>query len=196
MSTFWQRLSFAFRSFFRILFHGTLPDDVVEELCPARAPIAVNTAAPARPAPMDRMDRERMDRKPPAEIPPGAAEDGAIHMLALLQRDGRLIDFLFEDVAPYPDAQLGAAVRSVHQSCRGVIDHYFTLDSVIQSEEDQPVMVQAGLDPASIKLIGNVTGKPPLRGVLRHRGWIVTSAKLPSLPAEGRKVIAPAEVEV
>jgi hypothetical protein len=117
-------------------------------------------------------------------------------MLALLQRDGRLIDFLIEDISPYPDAQLGAAVRSVHQSCKSVLDRYFTMSAVIPSEEDQPVTVQAGSDPASIKLIGNVAGRPPLRGVLRHRGWIVSAAKLPSLPAEGRKVIAPAEVEV
>ena len=36
----------------------------------------------------------------------------------LLQRDGRLVDFRFEDVAVYSDAQVGAAVQEVHASCR------------------------------------------------------------------------------
>ena len=118
-------------------------------------------------------------------------------MLALLQREGRLIDFFAEDVTPYPDAQLGAAVRSVHQSCRQALEQYVKLEPIISSEEDQPVMVQAGFDPAAIKVIGNVTGKPPLRGLLRHRGWRATQVNLPSLPeGEGRSVVAPAEVEI
>ena len=59
-------------------------------------------------------------------------------MLALLQRDGRLIDFLAEDVTPYPDAQLGAAVRSVHESSRQVLERYVKLEPIIASDEDQP----------------------------------------------------------
>ena len=118
-------------------------------------------------------------------------------MLALLQRDGRLIDFLTEDVAPYPDAQLGAAVRSVHESSRQVLERYVKLEPVIASDEDQPVTLQAGFDPASIKVIGNATGKPPFRGLLRHRGWRATQVNLPSLPeGSGRSVVAPAEVEI
>jgi hypothetical protein len=118
-------------------------------------------------------------------------------MLALLQRDGRLVDFLAEDVTPYPDTQLGAAVRTVHESCRQVLERYVKLEPVIRSEEDQPVTVPAGFDPASIKLIGNITGKPPLRGLLRHRGWRATQVNLPSLPeGTSRSVVAPAEVEI
>jgi hypothetical protein len=118
-------------------------------------------------------------------------------MLALLQREGRLIDFLVEDVTPYPDAQLGAAVRSVHENCRQVVERYFKLEPIIASEEDRPVTVPAGFDPASIKVIGNVTGKPPLRGLLRHRGWRASQVNLPSLPeGAGRSVVAPAEVEI
>jgi hypothetical protein len=118
-------------------------------------------------------------------------------MLGLLQRDGRLIDFLSEDVAAYPDAQLGAAVRSIHTSCRQVLERYVKLDPVIASEEDQPVTVPAGFDPAAIKLVGNVTGEPPIRGVLRHRGWRVKEVTLPSLPqGSGRAIVAPAEVEI
>ena len=100
-------------------------------------------------------------------------------MLALLQRDGRLIDFLAEDISAYPDAQLGAAVRKIHETCRQVLDHYVKLEPIMNSEEDQPVTVQAGFDPAAIKLIGNVAGEPPMRGLLRHKGWRVKEVNLP-----------------
>ena len=118
-------------------------------------------------------------------------------MLALLQRDGRLIDFLAENISAYPDTQLGAAVRTIHETCRQVLDRYVKLEPILDSEEDQPVTVQAGFDPAAIKLIGNVAGQPPVRGLLRHKGWRVKEVNLPPLPpAAGRMVIAPAEVEL
>jgi hypothetical protein len=123
--------------------------------------------------------------------------DRAIQMLALLQRDGRLIDFLAEDVSPYPDGQLGAAVRTIHTSCKQVLDRYLKLEPVLNSEEDQPVALQNGFDPAAVKLIGNVGGVVPTKGILRHRGWRVKEANLPSLPqGAGREIIAPAEVEI
>jgi len=123
--------------------------------------------------------------------------DRAVQMLALFQRDGRLVDFLTEDVAPYPDAQLGAAVRSIHTSCRQVLDRYLKLEPVLDSDEDQLLTVPAGFDPAAIKLVGNVTGEPPFRGLLRHRGWRVAEVNLPSLPqGTGRAIVAPAEVEL
>ena len=123
--------------------------------------------------------------------------DRAVQMLALLQRDGRLIDFLAENISAYPDTQLGAAVRTIHETCRQVLDRYVKLEPIFDSEEDQPVTVQAGFDPAAIKLIGNVAGQPPVRGMLRHKGWRVKEVNLPPLPsAAGRMVIAPAEVEL
>jgi len=118
-------------------------------------------------------------------------------MLALLQRDGRLVDFLEEDVSSYPDGQLGAAVRSIHTSCRQVLERYIKLEPVLPSEEDHPVTVQPGFDAAAIKLVGNVSGELPIRGLLRHRGWRVAAVTLPSLPqGSGRAIVAPAEVEV
>lgn len=118
-------------------------------------------------------------------------------MLALLQRDGRFIDFLVEDIAPYPDEQLGAAVRTIHETCRQVLDRYVKLEPIPNSEEQQAVTVQARFDPAAIKLIGNVAGEPPVRGVLRHKGWRLKEMNLPPLPqGAGRIMLAPAEVEL
>ena len=178
-----KRIAYSLRCFFALLFYGRIPESIAQELgmTPAAA-VPVAPAAPPRP-------RETEARPPDY--------DRAIQMLALLQREGRLIDFIAEDVTPYPDAQLGAAVRSVHQSCRQALERYVKLEPVISSEEDRPVTLEAGFDPASIKVIGNVTGKPPLRGLLRHRGWRAAQVNLPSLPeGEGRTVVAPAEVEI
>jgi hypothetical protein len=85
----------------------------------------------------------------------------------------------------------------VHESCRQVLERYIKLEPIIAADEDQPVTLEAGFDPTSIKLIGNVTVKLPLRGLLRHRGWRVIQVNLPSLPqGPGRSVVAPAEVEI
>jgi hypothetical protein len=178
-----KKISYALRCFFSILLRGEIPEDVAAELAKAPAASARTAELPATGKVAEKDASESLDR--------------AVQMLALLQRDGRLVDFLAEDVGPYPDSQLGAAVRTVHESCRQVLERYVKLEPVITSEEDQPVTVPAGFDPASIKLIGNITGKPPLRGLLRHRGWRATQVNLPSLPkGTGRSVVAPAEVEI
>ena len=39
-----------------------------------------------------------------------------LRVLAVLQRDGRLVDFLEEEIDGYSDAQVGAAVRDIHRS--------------------------------------------------------------------------------
>jgi len=78
-----------------------------------------------------------------------------------------------------------------------VLEQYVKLEPILNSEEDQPVTLQSRFDPAAIKLLGNVTGQPPIRGVLRHKGWQVKDVNLPPLPpTSGRMVIAPAEVEI
>jgi hypothetical protein len=180
MMGFGKRLSYAFRCFFSVLSNGEIPYEIAPEIAPELG----------RQAPV-------FERAPEVETPAPESSDRAVQMLAILQRDGRLIDFITEDIAPYKDAQIGAAARDVHESCRKAIDHYITLEPVIASEEGQPVTVEPGFDPAAIKLVGNVTGRPPLRGLLRHRGWRVARVNLAPLPeSDGRLIIAPAEVEI
>jgi hypothetical protein len=196
MIGFGQRVSFAFRSFFRILTAGEIPGDVAQSLSaqPARAEPELAPAPPPA-APLPPVEAPAVEA--PAVEKTEATTDRAVQMLAILQRDGRLIDFFTEDIAPYSDAQIGAAVRELQQSCRQTLERYIKLEPIIASEEGQSVTVPDPFDPATMKLIGNVAGKPPLRGVLRHRGWRVSEVKLPPLPeGEGRLVIAPAEVEM
>ena len=180
MIAFSTRVSYAFSCFFAILSKGEIPQGIARDLI--ASPSTTSVSSPGRIAADKTLD-DSVDR--------------AVQMLALFQRDGRLVDFLVEDVSPYPDGQLGAAVRSIHDSCRQVLDRYIKLEPVISAEEDQPVSVLPGMDQAAIKLVGNVVGTPPVKGVLRHRGWKVTEVSLPSLPeGSGRKIVAPAEVEI
>jgi hypothetical protein len=121
-----------------------------------------------------------------------------LRVLALLQRDGRLVDFLQEDIDAYADAQIGAAVRDIHRGCRKSLHDYLTIEPIISAEEEAPVTVPSDFDPAAIRLIGNVNGAPPFRGVLKHHGWRVKAVHLPVLPVarDDSSVLSPAEVEI
>lgn len=186
MNGFWERVGIAFRCFFSILFYGDIPNDIAQMRVRPSGQVPQTPAAQAPGA-----SPKETERPVPEPF------DRAVQMLALLQRDGRLIDFLAENISPYPDAQLGAAARTIHESCRKVLEQYVKLEPILNSDEDQPVTVQSRFDPAAIKLLGNVTGQTPIRGVLRHKGWQVKDVNLPPLPqGSGRMVVAPAEVEI
>jgi hypothetical protein len=173
MDGLWTRVKLAFAAFFTILFQGRLPAAL------QNAPPATPPAAAAPPPPVD------------------SQSDRAVQMLALLQRDGRLIDFLMEDVAGYGDAQIGAAVRDVHAGCRGVLTRYVTLEPILPGTEGERMNVSPDLDPAAVRLLGNVSGRPPFPGTLLHRGWRAAKIELPPLGAPAsRSVVAQAEVEV
>lgn len=122
----------------------------------------------------------------------------AVSLLAVLQREARLIDFLKENITPYDDAQVGAAVRDVHRGAAAVLDRLFALRPVLNDAEGSNVSVPAGADAGRITLTGNVAGQPPYRGVVRHQGWEATQLQLPEWTggASAAKVVAPAEVEI
>jgi hypothetical protein len=168
------RLGLAFRCFFRVLAGKPPPEEAFGRPSP-----------PLLPA--------------PAPTPPPPRDEGtaAVQILALLQKEGRLLDFLQEEIGGYADEQVGAAVRSIHAGCRKVLGEHVGLTPVLAGEEESKVEVPRGFDPSRIRLIGNVTGEPPFSGVLRHHGWRATALKLPASPAGfDSSVIAPAEVEL
>jgi hypothetical protein len=123
--------------------------------------------------------------------------DSALQLLGLLQQEGRLVDFLQEDVAPYTDEEIGAAVRVVHEGCRKVLQEHVTLAPIRQETEGARVTLEPDFDASAVRPTGNLVGEPPFSGTLAHRGWRATEVRLPKL-AEGHdvEVIAPAEVEL
>jgi hypothetical protein len=169
-----NRILFAFRSFFSILFTNSLAPDIALAFGYSKAaPVKVPTAPPK---------------------PLAGPADGAIQMLAVLQRDARLVDFLMEDISGYPDDQVGAAVRDVQAQARETLGRYLQLEPVIDSVEGTFSKAE-GLDSAQVKFIGKVppSGKAP-GGVLRHRGWKASKVDLPQ--AAPGTLLAPAELEV
>ncbi|MFZ2630957.1 MAG: DUF2760 domain-containing protein [Desulfosalsimonadaceae bacterium] len=120
-----------------------------------------------------------------------------LHLLTVLQREGRLIDFFAEDLSAYDDAQIGAAVRSIQDNCKSSLKKYLNPKSVMDQNEGDEIVVPADFDPNAIKLTGNVSGEPPFRGILRHKGWRASKLELPTLSAaRDSHIIAPAEIEI
>jgi hypothetical protein len=122
----------------------------------------------------------------------------AVQLLGLLQREGRLVDFLQESIDSYADAQIGAAVRDIHRDCAAVVKRIFAVEPLLKKEEGEAVSVLNGFDPEQYRLTGNVTGNPPYNGTLRHHGWKATKTELPVWrgQAESADVIAAAEIEI
>lgn len=127
-----------------------------------------------------------------------ANRSDAIALLALLQREGRLVDFLKEPIDAYSDAQIGAAVRDVHRDCAAVLERSFEIVPLVEKEEGAAMEIVSGFDPDQTRLTGNVTGNPPYNGILRHSGWKAGKCELPQWQgnSESAHVIAPAEVEL
>ncbi|MGE0710554.1 MAG: DUF2760 domain-containing protein [Planctomycetota bacterium] len=125
-----------------------------------------------------------------------ARDDGALALLSWLQREGRLIDFLREDIDEYEDEQVGAAVRAIHKGCRKVLDEALALEPILPGAEESRVEVPAGFDPVQISLTGKVAGDPPFKGTLMHHGWRTTSIKVPVPETVDTHVLAAAEVEL
>lgn len=120
-----------------------------------------------------------------------------LHFLAVLQREGRILDFFSEDLTLYDDEQIGSAVRSIHEDCKKTVEKYLAPLPVLGTEEGELVDILPGFDPDSIKLTGNVSGEPPFKGVLRHRGWKAGKREIPKLSdVLDSSIIAPAEVEI
>ncbi|MFW5879053.1 MAG: DUF2760 domain-containing protein [Myxococcota bacterium] len=128
---------------------------------------------------------------------PKADPTGALLLLGILQREGRLLDFLQEDVSAASDQEVGAAARVVHEGCRRALGDYLKLEPVIPKEEGAPVTVERGFDAGKVRLAGNVFGEPPFEGRLAHPGWRAVRFDLPVL-SKGMDpaVVAPAEVEI
>ncbi len=176
--SFWRRIPLAFGAFFSTLSDGAYAARVEKLNLPEAAPVAPTPA----PAPV---------------ILKEATPDAALQLLALLQREARLIDFTQENLASHADADIGAAARVVHEGCAKVLREYFRIEPVRAENEGSRIVLQAGFDPAAVRLTGNVVGAAPFKGTLSHRGWRASSVRLPKLnDKHDASILAPAEVEL
>ena len=134
--------------------------------------------------------------QPPA-APSSNDAAGALHLLGILQREDRLVDFLQEDLSPYSDEQVGAAARKVHDDCRGTLAKLFAIQPIRMEEESSTIEVPQGFDSREIRVTGRPSATPPYRGTLIHRGWQATQTELPQRNAsQNPNILFPAEIEV
>ena len=181
-----MRLGLALKAFFRALRDRPFAEQLDRLLQGQTLALSTTTEVPLA-------DRLRADLV--AQVP---TRSDALTLLATLQRDARLIDFLMEDLAGYEDAHIGAAARDVHRACAAALERMFELRPLRYQEEGAHVEILAGYDPVQVTLTGNVTGQLPLRGILVHHGWQAMQCELPAWSGqeESARVIAPAEIEV
>jgi hypothetical protein len=133
----------------------------------------------------------------PAALPPERVHASGLMLLSALQREGRLIDFLQQEVAGFSDEEVGAASRVVHEGCRKVVGQYFDFEPAAKEAEGSMLTIQPGFNAQRIRLTGNVAGEPPFRGTLKHHGWVAREIRLPVVSdAIDTRVVAPAEVEL
>lgn len=174
--------------------------DVQDAVVVERKP-PVAQASPPAPAQPVSPPVEVVPAPPKAELTDADREllrhRGAVQILAVLQREGRLLDFLFEDIDTYADAQIGAAVRDIHRGCKKALKDHLSVAPIRPEPDEAVVRVPAGHDASQIRLVGNVTGRPPFEGTLRHHGWRTTRIQLSDTPSShDASVICPAEVEI
>jgi hypothetical protein len=182
-----RRIWLALRVFFLTLFKASVADQVEQVLGGGAAGGAVTAAAePARPKPR------------PAPGPRPGIRSEALTLLATLQREARLIDFVQEPLQSYTDAQIGAAARNIHRDCGKVLARLFAIQPILAELEGSPVEVPAGFDAGRYRLTGNVTGEPPFHGRLVHAGWQATLCDLPTWSGSeaSARVLAPVEIEL
>jgi hypothetical protein len=132
-----------------------------------------------------------------AAVPAERVHASGLMLLAALQREGRLVDFLQQEVAGFSDEDIGAAARVVHGGCRKTLQQFFQMEPAVKDREGDPMVVASGFDAQRVRLTGNVSGNPPFKGILKHHGWVVSEVRMPSISESfDPRVVAPAEVEL
>jgi hypothetical protein len=135
--------------------------------------------------------------KPAAPAAPPKPSGAPLRMLAVLQAESRLVDFLLEDISGASDEQIGQAVREVHKKAQDALKKHAVIETVLSGTEGDTTTVPAGFDPSAIRVVGNVAGAPPFTGSINHPGWRVKELKVSPPPAGADEfVLQPAEVQV
>jgi hypothetical protein len=143
------------------------------------------------------LDGLKAQETKPRTPSPEQAHASSLLLLGGLQREGRLLDFLQQEIAAFSDEQVGAAARVVHGGCHKILQQYFEFEPAAKEAEGAQVNLPKGFDPQRWRLTGNVAGQPPFRGTLRHHGWVARQVRMPAPPESlDPRIVAPAEVEL
>ncbi len=176
-----SRIGVAFSAFFKSLFDGEAAKRIESALV-AAAPRQESLSAP----------------KPAPSVKSAPARSEAISLLALLQREARLVDLVQQPLGEFTDAQIGAAARDVITNTASVLKRVMEIAPASASEEGALISVPADYDAGSITLSGNIPSSGPYSGKVVHSGWKARKCELPAWTGgkAAALVIAPTEVEV
>ena len=123
--------------------------------------------------------------------------DSAKQLLSILQKKGRLLDFLAQNLDHYDNEQVATVARVVHDQCKKALGSYCTLTPVYCDKEDHEITLEENYDKYSVELVGNVVQSAHVKGKLIHQGWKVEKMHLPKVAKEANlDILQPAEVEV
>ena len=166
-----SRLGVAFRSFFAALGDATTAERIDRSL---------------------RSEDSALEQTTAIEAPQPPHRSEAVTLLAALQREARLLDFLMEPIESFSDEQVGAAVRDVHRGCRATLDRLLPVAPVV-NEPDGSTIDSAALPAGTVRVIGG----DATVGTLVHPGWQLTDSRLPEWSGSEPEaaVIMPAEIE-
>ena len=137
--SFFARFALAFVCFWRVLFNQAFAQAVL----PVRQADKAGALTPGAPSPAELPARGEVVEfkavKEAAPPPPEREHASALQVLSMLQREGRLIDFLQEEVAPFSDAEVGAAAFADGLEIHGLEETGESLEDVFLRLTESPV---------------------------------------------------------
>src|SRR6186713_1916519 len=120
-----SRLWLSWLCAFKVLFDGRFAAQVAALGAPSAAALPAGDSP--RPSPPV--------APPPAPAPHAQPSTGALQLLSLLQREGRFVDFIEQEVSAFSDQDIGAAARLVHEGCRRALHAHARVVSVRSEAE-------------------------------------------------------------
>ena len=179
-------LGVAFRAFFAAISNSKRSDAIQKILdsdletlgLPKPAPKPTTPATPV-PAPPKKLVRSE-----------------ALTLLAILQREARLVDLVQEPLDQYADAQVGAAARPCLKQCQKALQRVFDLQPLAGQPESSVIDIPASASAVQYQWVGESSGSGD-KGRVVHPGWLAKQCELPQWTGkeEDTHVIAPIEVE-
>jgi hypothetical protein len=194
-----MRLFTAIRAFFSVLFSSTAAACVKDALLlHARAKRQGAdkekvSASTVRKSPLQIGGSEGSVRSEVGDRSGSGRSDG-ITLLALLQKESRLVDLILEDMESYSDEQIGGAARRVLRDARECLQTYVPIEPLVEGREGEMIRVPDTASPLRWRLLGDASASS---GTLLHAGWVARKVQLPewSGSQENSMIISPAEVD-
>lgn len=124
----------------------------------------------------------------------GSGRSDGISLLALLQKESRLVDLILEDMEDYSDEQIGGAARQVLRDARECLRSHVQIEPLVEGLEGEVIRIPDTASPVRWRVLGDASAAS---GVLMHAGWVARKVEFPEWTGsqENSMIISPAEVD-